>query len=81
MLLYIASGIFVPPLSPVLTPDEPQFETIHHSLRGSPTGVHHTVKQLHHLRYADPNDWSKPQPTGQAGEVIVVLTRRLRLPL
>ncbi|NEP15531.1 MAG: hypothetical protein F6J97_01365 [Leptolyngbya sp. SIO4C1] len=78
MLLYLASGIVVPPLSPVLTPDEPQFETIHHSLRGSPTGVQRVVNRLHQLRYAEPNDWSSPQPTGQSGEVIIVLSRRLR---
>ncbi|NEP19396.1 MAG: hypothetical protein F6J97_21305 [Leptolyngbya sp. SIO4C1] len=79
MLLYIASGIAVPPRSAVLTPADPHFETIHHSLRGSPAGVEQTVKHLHKLRYADPNDWSRPQPTGQSGEVIVILHRRLRL--
>ncbi|NEP15599.1 MAG: hypothetical protein F6J97_01705 [Leptolyngbya sp. SIO4C1] len=69
----------MPPLSPVLTPANPQFESIHHSLRGSPSAVQITVQTLHKLHYAEPNDWSRPQPTGQAGEVIVVLTKRLRL--
>ncbi|NEP20044.1 MAG: hypothetical protein F6J97_24675 [Leptolyngbya sp. SIO4C1] len=78
MLLYLASGIVVPPLSPVLTPTDPEFEMIHHSLRGSPRAVRRTIQTLHQRRYAEPNDWSGPQPTGQAGEVIVVLRKRLR---
>ncbi|MEM9768760.1 MAG: hypothetical protein AAF892_12890 [Cyanobacteria bacterium P01_D01_bin.71] len=38
-----------------------------------------TIKLLHKLNYAEPNDWSKPFATGQPNEVVVVLIRRVRV--
>jgi hypothetical protein len=57
----------------------PQFESVRHMLFGSPIAVQMTIALLHKLNYAEPNDWSKPVPTGQANEVVVVLIKRVRL--
>ena len=40
---------------------------------GSAVAVQATIARLHHLNYAEPNDWSKPIATGQPNEVVVVL--------
>jgi hypothetical protein len=57
----------------------PQFESIRHLLFGSPVAVRNAIALLHKLNYAEPNDWSKPVPTGQANEVVVVLIKRVRI--
>jgi len=46
---------------------------------GSAGAVQATIARLHHLNYAEPNDWSKPIATGQPNEVVVVLIKRVRL--
>ena len=50
-------------------------EPIRHLLFGSPTGVRQVILLLHKLGYAEPNDWSRPMPTGRQGEVMAILTR------
>ena len=60
-------------------PQFPQFEVVRHLLLGSPAALRSTVKLLHALHYADPNDWSRPLPTGRANEVMVILTKKVRL--
>ena len=57
----------------------PDHETIHHLLFGSPATVQYTIQLLHKLNYAEPNDWSRPLPTGRPNEVMAILTRRVRL--
>ena len=34
---------------------------------------------LFKLNYAEPNDWSRPLPTGRPNEVMAILTRRVRV--
>jgi len=36
-----------------------------------------TIKSLHKIGYAEPNDWSKPIPTGRASEVMAILMKYL----
>ena len=67
----------VPPDNNVL-PDY-DFETVNHTLIGTLTVVRNTIKLLHKLNYAEPNDWSKPLPTGRPNEVMAILTRRVRV--
>ena len=38
-------------------------EKVRHMLFGSLVGIDRTIKILHALGYADPNDWSDPIPT------------------
>ncbi|MEM1241222.1 MAG: hypothetical protein AAGI45_15385 [Cyanobacteria bacterium P01_H01_bin.26] len=58
---------------------EYQYETVQHMLFGSLTAVRNTITLLHKLSYAEPNDWSKPLPTGRPNEVMAILTRRVRV--
>jgi hypothetical protein len=61
-------------------PNDPNRETVRHLLLGSLTAVKNTIRVLHKLGYAEPNDWSKPLPTGRPGEVMAILTKYLLLP-
>ncbi len=54
-----------------------QPEPVRHMLFGSAPAVQATIKQLHKLGYAEPNDWSLPMPTGRPNEVMAILTRRV----
>ena len=54
-----------------------QAEPVRHMLFGSAPAVQATIKQLHKLGYAEPNDWSQPMPTGRPHEVMAILTRRI----
>ena len=73
-----APVIVVP--SDLTTPDpEPQFMPVRHLIFGPLRGLNETTKHLHKLHYADFKDWSQPQPTGETGEFVTVLIRRLRL--
>ncbi|MEM6522127.1 MAG: hypothetical protein AAF722_22680 [Cyanobacteria bacterium P01_C01_bin.70] len=58
---------------------DPQFEAVRHMLFGNLSAVQATIKLLHKLNYAEPNDWSRPVATGQPNEVVVVLMRRVRV--
>ena len=67
-------------MSPVPSPQPlPQYETIRHMLFGSVGAVRNTIKLLYKLNYAEPNDWSQPIPTGKPNEVVVVLTKKVRV--
>ena len=66
------------------TPDtaplpEYQYENINHTLFGSLMAIRTTILLLHTLGYADPNDWSKPLPTGRPNEMMAILTKRVRV--
>ena len=55
------------------------YETVRHLLFGTLSGVRLTIQDLHSKRYSQTNDWSKPISTGRANEVMVILTRRVRV--
>ena len=59
-----------------LLPDY-QHETVRHMVFGSLMAVRLTIQDLHHRRYAEPNDWSKPISTGRPNEVMAILTKRV----
>ena len=52
---------------------------VRHVLFGSEAAIRLTIANLHRRGYAEPNDWCKPQPTGQLGEVMTVLIKRVPL--
>ncbi|NEP19913.1 MAG: hypothetical protein F6J97_24005 [Leptolyngbya sp. SIO4C1] len=64
---------------PVAQGEAPRFEDITHSIKGSLAGLRKVVKTLHKLGYAEPNDWSQPQPDAQTGKWVIVLIKRSRL--
>ena len=73
-----SGGPTVPPADSTVLPDY-QYEQARHLIFGSPAVVRLTIQLLHKLNYAEPNDWSKPFPTGQPNEVIAMLMKRVRL--
>ncbi|MBE9112326.1 hypothetical protein IQ273_23285 [Nodosilinea sp. LEGE 07298] len=46
---------------------QPRQERVRHMLYGSLAGIDRTIKILHALGYADPNDWSEPMPAPLSG--------------
>lgn len=50
-------------------------EPIRHLLLGSLSSVRLTIQELHQRGYAQTADWSRLVETGQADEVIAVLTK------
>ncbi|MGB3297891.1 MAG: hypothetical protein WBA76_06445 [Phormidesmis sp.] len=73
LLPQVAFASTLPPAHRSVAPAEP----VRHTLCGSLSAVQATIKLLYKLNYAEPNDWSQPQPTGRHNEVISVLTRRV----
>ncbi|MEM1253091.1 MAG: hypothetical protein AAGI69_11705 [Cyanobacteria bacterium P01_H01_bin.21] len=63
---------------PELLP-EYEYEFGRHMVFGSLSFVQAIIKLLHKLNYAEPNDWSRPLPTGQPNEVMVILTKKVRV--
>ena len=67
------------------SPKPPTPEKVRHMLFGSLVGIDRTIKILHALGYADPNDWSDPVPmpanSGTLGRTpnqwMVILTKTL----
>ena len=57
---------------------EPHYESLRHMVFGSKVAVQNTIKLLHRLNYAEPNEWSKLIPTEKANEVMAVLTKKIR---
>ncbi|PSN15284.1 hypothetical protein C7293_07995 [filamentous cyanobacterium CCT1] len=55
----------------------PRQERVRHMLFGSLAGIDRTIKILHALGYADPNDWSEPMPTDQPNQWMAILTKTL----
>ncbi|MGB7085448.1 MAG: hypothetical protein WBD47_07835 [Phormidesmis sp.] len=56
---------------------QPQPEHVRHLIFGTPQSVQATIKLLHKLGYAEPNDWSRPISTDRAGEVMATLAKRV----
>ena len=71
----VAFASTLPPTSRAIAHAEP----ICHTLKGSLSAVQATIKLLYKLNYAEPNDWSQPQPTGRHNEFISVLKRRVNV--
>ena len=67
------------PVPPIAAGESPRYETVQVSIKGSLPALQVMIKTLHKLRYADPNDWSKPQPSQVANQWITVLFRRVRM--
>ena len=74
MFYFTDSGADVPSNSDTV---QPQREPIQHLLFGSLAAVQLNIKTLHKKGYAEPNDWSKPIPTGRSGEVMAILVKHL----
>ena len=55
------------------------YDSGRHMLFGTLNFVQTTIKQLHKLKYAEANDWSRPLPTGQPNEVMAILTKKVRV--
>lgn len=64
--------------TPAPLPDY-DYESGRHMLFGTLSFVRLTIQLLHQLNYAEPNDWSRPLPTGQPNEVMVILTKKVRV--
>jgi hypothetical protein len=66
---------------------QPRQERVRHLLYRSLAGIDRTIKILHALGYADPNDWSDPIPvlpssadaTAQPNQWMVIMTKILLL--
>ena len=54
--------------------DQPEFLRL--IAIGSPKAIQMTILRLHHLSYAEPNDWSRLLPTGRPNEMMAILTKR-----
>ena len=67
----------IPPANSPLP--EYQYENVNHTLFGSLIAIRNTIALLHKLNYAEPNDWSKPLPTGRPNELMAILTKRVRV--
>ena len=74
MAQFTDSGADVPSISGAA---QPQREPVRHMLFGSLAAVQLNIKSLHKIGYAEPNDWSKPIPTGRSGEVMAILVKYL----
>ncbi|NET53680.1 MAG: hypothetical protein F6K09_35060 [Merismopedia sp. SIO2A8] len=74
-----SSSMPFPATIPPTSPSSSSHESVRHMVFGTVGAVQHTIKLLHKLNYAEPNDWSKPIPTGQPHEVVAVLTKKVRL--
>ncbi|NEO36378.1 MAG: hypothetical protein F6J90_08620 [Moorea sp. SIOASIH] len=59
------------------TPENPgrKPKKVKHLLIGSPEKVWKTIIALYGLKYAYPNEWSTPEPTGNPGEIMTSLIR------
>ena len=73
------AGAAASPIPAADKTSDPPFEAVRHMVFGSVGAVQATIARLHHLNYAEPNDWSKPIATGQPNEVVVVLIKRVRV--
>ncbi|NEP53487.1 MAG: hypothetical protein F6K65_33700 [Moorea sp. SIO3C2] len=59
------------------TPENPgrKRKKVKHLLVGSPEQVRKTIIAIYGLKYAYPDEWSTPEPTGKPGEVMSSLIR------
>ena len=72
-----AGAFNIPPANSPLP--EYEYENVNHTLYGSLIAIRNTITLLHKLNYAEPNDWSRPLPTGRPNELMAILTKRVRV--
>ncbi|MBE9140003.1 hypothetical protein IQ254_22870 [Nodosilinea sp. LEGE 07088] len=73
---FLPAALSSPSLQVTLEPaTEPGREIIRILVIGPAYGVERIVHELFRLGFAEVREWSKPQPTGRANEVMRVLTR------
>ncbi|MBE9069560.1 hypothetical protein IQ260_23215 [Leptolyngbya cf. ectocarpi LEGE 11479] len=72
------SGAVAPTVQSAFLPEH-QYEAVRLIALGSLTVVRLTIQELHSKHYAEPNDWSRPLPTGRPNEVMAILTKRVRV--
>ncbi|MEO1353486.1 MAG: hypothetical protein AAFW84_32790 [Cyanobacteria bacterium J06635_15] len=77
MLQPLVQGAAAPEVQPTQPTESHQYETVRHMLFGSLIAVKATIKLLHRLNYAEPNDWSQPISTGRPNEVMAILTKKV----
>jgi hypothetical protein len=70
-------GAQVPPVSPAQPSQQPHREKVDVVIYGSLEGCDRSIKHLHLLGYAEPNDWSDPIPTGRENRWMVLTTKHL----
>lgn len=54
-------------------------EVVRITVTGSPLAVQAIIHDLHSRHFAEVNDWCPPVPTGQVGQVMRVLLKRVWL--
>jgi len=59
------------------SPSDSQRQHVRHLLLGTLGTVQATIRHLHKLGYAEPNDWSQPISTDRPNEVMAILTKRV----
>lgn len=87
MLISSIEGAAAPTVSPIISSSVEEFTTqqehspeiVRHMVIGSRSAVRTTIKHLHKLRYADIGDWSQPIPTEHPNEVMVILTKKVKV--
>lgn len=57
------------------TPRRPRQERVHHAIFGSLPALDRTVKILHVLGYAEPNNWSSPLWSEQRQRYMRMMTK------
>ncbi|MGC1528183.1 MAG: hypothetical protein WA783_19215 [Phormidesmis sp.] len=68
-----------PPSDGPSSPEPSEYDSVRHMLFGPLPVVRSTIRLLHRLNYAEPNDWSQSISTGRPNEVMAILTKRIRL--
>jgi hypothetical protein len=64
---------------PAAPPSEPNRVPLKILVISSPKAVNSTIHNFYRLGYAEVSEWSKPQPTQNPGEVVSILSRRVRI--
>ncbi|MBE9064123.1 hypothetical protein [cf. Phormidesmis sp. LEGE 11477] len=76
----VANSESLPPNGPGdRSQQQDHYEIVRHLLFGPLPIIQSTIRLLHKLNYAEPNDWSQPISTGKANEMMTILTKRVRL--
>jgi len=65
------------PAIPLPPAPNSQRQHVRHLLLGTLGTVQATIRHLHKLGYAEPNDWSQPISTDRPNEVMAILTKRV----
>jgi hypothetical protein len=69
----------IPPIIHSANLGAPAYGVARHLVLGDRPVLRLTIANLHKRGYAEPNDWSKPLPTGREDEHMVILTKQVPL--